>query len=46
MYNMINVINTAICYIWKFLSKSYESQRKNIFFLHLFFYDGCSLNLR
>ena len=50
-YNMINITNTAVCYIWTFVktvnSKS-SHHRENIYFFHLILYlwdVWCSLNL-
>ena len=53
MYNMINTIDTAVCYIWKLLNrvnpKSSHHKEKTLFFYFFNFVsiwdDGCSLNL-
>ena len=52
MYNMINIINTAVCYIWKILREqnpknSHHKKKKYFsFFSFVFIWDdGCSLNL-
>ena len=49
MYNMINIINTAVCYTWKLRVNSKSSYHKESFFFFFSFVsmwdDGCSLNL-
>ena len=48
MYNMINIINTTVHYIWKLLEEyaEFSSWGKNVLFLCVSIQDdGCSLNL-
>ena len=48
MYNMINIINTALCYIRKLLTVNpeFSSQGRIIIFFYLIWWgDGCLLNL-
>jgi hypothetical protein len=48
MYNMINIINTVVCYTWKLLRKEILralTTHKTLLPFILYFHEMCSLNL-